>query len=226
MYLRNKLIAVAVMMSAFGGIVALLADPAQAATAPCGASCVSLSSELYTPLFVTDVLAEGATVGQPIVLSLRSGTNPGEDFHITSQDPVSDFYAAGLVSAAVNSHYGNGGASSTDLLATEYEYSPYGVVSGLCIGVPTAPSNGTSVTLQPCGVSGKTVWIQDTPAAVTVHGRSYVPLINGADTDFTSPYALTALLPGKTPLVTWNLKTLRKTALPNQLWESTAGVLP
>ena len=48
--------------------------------------------------------------------------------------------------------------------AFEIEYSPYGVNSGLCVGVgehrrPTARRS----SLQPCGASAKTVWVVDSP---------------------------------------------------------------
>ena len=56
------------------------------------------------------------------------------------------------------------------------------------MGVATTAVAGTKVSLQPCGVSAKSVWIVD--AADTVrHG--YVPLINGSDTNFSHPYVLT-----------------------------------
>jgi hypothetical protein len=41
---------------------------------------------------------------------------------------VSDFFAAGLVSAAVNQHYG----SET---AVQIEYAPFGEPTGLCSGL-------------------------------------------------------------------------------------------
>ena len=46
--------------------------------------------------------------------------------------------------------------------AFENEYAPFGVDSGLCMGVATTAVNGEGVTLQPCGVSANTVWILDT----------------------------------------------------------------
>ena len=43
----------------------------------------------------------------------------------------------------------------------ELEYSPFGVDSGLCVGVAATAAAKEGVTLQPCGVSAKTVWIGD-----------------------------------------------------------------
>ena len=50
-----------------------------------------------------------------------------------------------------------------------------------------APRQDTPVALEPCGVSGKTVWMVDSRRHVA-HG--YVPLINGSDTNFSHPYVL------------------------------------
>ena len=45
--------------------------------------------------------------------------------------------------------------------AWEVEYAPYGVASGLCAGVGSTAAQGGKVSLQPCGVTSKTVWIAD-----------------------------------------------------------------
>jgi hypothetical protein len=76
-----------------------------------------------------------------------------------------------------------------DLYAWEIEYAPYGVDSGLCMGVASTAFSGEGVTLQPCGVSSKTVWITDTVNAAG-WGDSYVPVINGSDTNFSQPFVL------------------------------------
>jgi hypothetical protein len=92
----------------------------------------------------------------------------------------------------VDLHYGGGATLGTgtfpDDAAFEIQYSPYGVDSGLCAGVATTAISGEGVTLQPCGVSAKTVWIVDSIDTVA-HG--YVPLINGSDTNFSQPFVLT-----------------------------------
>ena len=63
-------------------------------------------------------------------------------------------------------HYGGGstspgGVKSADDPAFEIEYAPYGVQSGLCVGVAATAAQGGKVSLQPCGVTSKTVWIAD-----------------------------------------------------------------
>ena len=64
--------------------------------------------------------------------------------------------------------------------------------SGLCMGLATTAISGEGVTLQPCGVSSKTVWVVDYLDSIqtTILG-GYVPLINGSNTNFSQPFVLT-----------------------------------
>ena len=126
------------------------------------------------------VIGSEQDIGQPVDLqSVSSG--PNENWVVSFEGPVSNFYNSGLVSTTIDDHYRNNEAY-------EYEYAPYGVLSGLCLGVSGTAQNGTSVTLQPCGVSSRTVWVSD---AAEQYGQQ-VPLINGTDTNFTQPFVLTA----------------------------------
>jgi serine/threonine protein kinase len=65
------------------------------------------------------------------------------------------------------------------------------VASGLCMGVGSTAVQGGVVTLQPCGVSARTVWIADTFGSPSTMSTGYVPLINGSDTNFSQPFVLT-----------------------------------
>ena len=61
-----------------------------------------------------------------------------------------------------------------------------------CASVVAATATAKEgVTLQPCGVSAKTVWIVDTNDSTATLRRGYVPLINGSDTNFSHPFVLT-----------------------------------
>jgi hypothetical protein len=97
--------------------------------------------------------------------------------------PVSQFYADGLVSAAVKSHYGT-------LDAAQIEFAPFGKATGLCTGVPQTPFANEGLSLQPCSVPGNTVWIIDPAAAPKSLAGSFA-LINGSTTDFSHPFAMT-----------------------------------
>ena len=123
--------------------------------------CVNLFSYQFgthaSPNYTVDVLRQGEKVGQPIILFRTANYDPALDWTFSIQGTVADFFAAGLVSAAVALHYGciSAGASAnfpncpfniagfnipvtgndSDLLAVENQYSPFGVESGLCMGV-------------------------------------------------------------------------------------------
>jgi hypothetical protein len=194
MSIKSKVFAATAALTLVGGVGAVGALSASAATPSCGHSCVDIFSRDFgthsTPSFVVDVLRQGEKVGQPIILFRTSNSDPAEDFSPSFQGLTSDFFAAGLVSAAVELHYGSGAKGFPDDPAFEIEYAPYGVDSGLCMGLASTAVYEGKVTLAPCGVSAKTVWIldiNDSPATIT---KGYVPLINGSDTNFSHPYVL------------------------------------
>ena len=242
MSIKSKVFAAAATLTLVGGVSAVGAMSASAATPSCGPTCVDIFSFEFghhaSPNFVVDTWRQSAKVGQPIILFRTSDTDPAEDFTVSFQGATSDFFAAGLVSAAVDLHYGAGAVGFPDDPAFEIEYAPYGVDSGLCMGVGSTAVQGTKVALEPCGVSSKTVWITDTGDSTTVTG-GYVPLINGSDTNFSHPFVLTYPAngyPTDTPrpqLTTTNLTGFSGSFLvpelgtvnDNQLWGADFGVL-
>ena len=199
MSIKSKVLAAAATVTMVGGVglvSTLTAGTASAATPSCGNSCINLFSRQFgthaEPNYVVDVLRQGEKVGQPIILFRTANFDPAEDWTLAFQGTVADFFAAGLVSAAVDLHYGGGAAGFPNDPAFENEYAPFGVDSGLCLGVAATAFNDEGVTLQPCGVSSKTVWIldvADSPTTTLVGG--YVPLVNGSDTNFSHPFVLT-----------------------------------
>jgi hypothetical protein len=246
MSIKSKVFAAAATLTLVGGVTAVGAMSANAATPSCGDACVNIFSFEFghhsSPNFVVDVWRQSAKVGQPIILFRTSDTDPAEDFNASFQGLTSDFFAAGLVSAAVDLHYGSNLPNANDGFpddpAFEIEYTPYGVGSGLCVGVAATAVQGSKVSLQPCGVSSKTVWITDTGDSTTV-ADGYVPLVNGSDTNFSHPFVLTYPengYPTDTPrpqLTTTNLTGFTGNFLipelgtvnDNQLWGADFGVL-
>jgi len=207
MSVKSKVFAAAATITLIGGVSAVGALHANAATPSAGPSAIDIFSRDFgthaTPMFSLDTFKQGEKVGQPQILFRTSNSDPALDYTVSYQGLVSDFFAAGLVSAAVDLHYGGGGtitpAGGTtanpipavmfpDDAAFEVQYDPYGVDSGLCAGVAATAVAGEGVTLQPCGVSSKTLWIVD--SSDTIRG-GYVPLINGSDTNFSQPLSLT-----------------------------------
>ena len=208
MSFKSKMLTGAATMALVGGVAVAGGLSATAATPSAGRNAIDVFSRTFgthrTPAFVLDVLRQGAKVGQPIILFRTSNTDPAEDFVPSVQGTTADFYAAGLVSASVALHYGciagsnfpncAGGTKAfpnTDDPAWEVEYAPFGVDSGLCVGVAATATAKEGVTLQPCGVSAKTVWIFDSNDSPATLRNLYVPLINGSDTNFSHPFVLT-----------------------------------
>src|SRR5215813_6524742 len=184
MSIKSKLLAAVATLTMVGGLGTAGALSASAATPSCGRHCIDIFSREFGthrhPNYVLDVWRQSAKPGQPIILYRTTNTDQAEDFTVAHQGTVSDFFAAGLVSAALNLHYGSD-------QAYEFEYSPNGVGSNLCIGVASTAANKTPVVLVPCGDSAKSVWVVDSADEI---GRGYVPLINGPDTNFSHPYVL------------------------------------
>ncbi|HUC57061.1 MAG TPA: hypothetical protein VMA95_06645 [Streptosporangiaceae bacterium] len=174
-----------------GGVMALAAAlcttfaavPASAATAQCGSLCTSfypLSTGTSDVLAVSHPSGTSASTGEAVTISAASTTNQGEDWVLEIQGTVSDFYEAGLMSSAMNMHFG-----SDDVY--EIDYAPDATWTGECLGVSSSNGSG-SVTLQPCGETAATLWVADT---ADQNGRA-VPLINGNNNNFSAPYGLTA----------------------------------
>jgi hypothetical protein len=222
---KSKVLAGAAALTLLGGVGTLAAGSASAATPSCGHNCLDLFIKEYgtshTPAFVLDDNAQSEKVGSKIILYRASNSDPAEDWTVTNEGTVDDFYAAGLVTASLDLHYGS-------LEAYEIEYSPYGVDSGLCAGVGSTAVDGTGVTLQSCGNTSGTVWVVDT----NTHSGSYFPLINGSDTNFSNPYVLNYpgdAYPTDSPrpqLTTWTLSEYsNNTVYDNQLFGADFGVL-
>jgi hypothetical protein len=185
MSIKSKLLAGAATLALIGGVGTVGAMSASAATPSCGRGldCIDLFSRAFgthqTPNYVLDVLRQGAKVGQPIILFRTSNTDPAEDFAPSIQGTTADFYAAGLVSSAVALHYGCIAGGNF----------PNCGING--VDDPACATAKEGVTLQPCGVSAKTVWIEDDNDSPATARTGYVPLINGSDTNFSHPFVLT-----------------------------------
>src|ERR1700723_4718081 len=251
MSIKTKVLAAAATVTMVGGVglaSTLTAGTASAATPSCGNSCSAIFSHQVgthaEPNYVVDVLRQGEKGGQPIILFRTANFDPAEDWTAAFQGTVADFFAAGLVSAAVDLHYGGGAAGFPNGPAVENEYAPFGVDSGLCLGVAATAFNDEGVTLQPCGVSSKTVWIADVFDSPDTLFNRYIPVINGSDTNFSRPFVLTYpndSFPTDKPrpqIVVTNLSGESNTSPPffipgpelgtvnvNQLWGADTGIL-
>jgi hypothetical protein len=228
--IKRKVIAGVATLTIVCGVTAAATGAASAASPQCGGNCISVfSAELgsYDQLnFVEAVLGDGgARIGQPVGLKRANKLDPTQD--IMPEAPkadakVSDFFAAGLVSAEANRHYGH-------LLAVQQRYAPFGIGTDLCVGLANVKQN-EGLTLQPCTVPGTTVWIVQTDLAIP---PGYFPILNAATTDFRRPFAMhlprNEVASGKPlQMQARRLQFLGDddTLRPRQLWGAWDGELP
>ena len=190
MSIKRKVLVAAAALTVAAGLSTVGTRSASAATPQCGPGCIQIFSAKFgtyaDPNFVETVFQGVARVGQPTILARPSSSNPAGDLIATAPGGglVSDFFAAGLVSAAVNQHYGN-------LNAAQIEYAPFGKPTGLCAGLATTAYQNEGLTLQPCSTpGGTTVWIIDTADSPATAPARF-PIVSGSTTDFTHPFAMT-----------------------------------
>ena len=187
---RRKVMAAVATLTIVCGVSAAATGVASAASPQCGDACISVfSSELgsYDQLnYVEAVLGDGgARIGQPVGLKPANKFDPTQDIMPDAPMPgpgvatVSDFYAAGMVSAEANRHYGH-------LLAVQQEYAPLRMGTDLCVGLASVKQN-EGLTLQPCSVPGTTVWVVQMDLGTP---SGYFPIVNAATTDFRRPFSM------------------------------------
>jgi len=227
MSMKRKMLAVAAVLTLAGGLSTVGTVAASAATPQCGMACLEVYSMKYaTPPvnptnlgFVETVFQGIAAVGVPTGVTAASGSNPAQDLMVPLAGKVSDFYNMGMVSAAVNEHYG-------PEMAILLEYAPSGQKSGLCVGVATTAYQDEGLSLQLCSTPVTTVWIldrNDSPATA----RPYFPIINGSETDFTRPFVMT--ITGNpanqafTPIILRHLSGGANNVPAKQLWNAHFG---
>lgn len=189
MSITRKVLVAAATLTVAGGLSTVGTLPATAATPQCAPHCIQIFNRMFgtptNPNFVETVFQGIGTAGQPTILARATNSNPAGDLIAMAPGAglVSDFFAAGMVSAAVNQHYGTERAA-------QIQYAPLGKPSGLCAALATAAYQNEGLTLQPCNTPGTTVWIIDT-ADSPATAPTYFPLVSGSTTDFTHPFAMT-----------------------------------
>ena len=244
MSIKSKVLAAAATLTLVGGVGvagALTAGPAAAGTPSCGPSCINLFNKDFPPAGFTggaaspvDVFRQGERTGQPVILFRSSNSDPAMDWSASFQGTVNQLVTLGLMSPLTGLHYG-------DDFAFENAYTPFGVFSGLCLGVAATAFQNEGVTLQPCGASSRTIWIVDDNESF-LHNFPGVPLINGSNTNFSHPFVLTYppnANPTDIPRVQLRVTNLTGSTQPgghhfpvistvnsSQLWIATFGELP
>jgi hypothetical protein len=230
MSIKSKVLAAAAAtMAVAGGACTVGTLSASAATPQCSAvstTCVEVFSMKYaTPAslgFVETVFLGIPLRGVPTIVHEASGSNPAEDLIVPLAGTVSQLYGQGMVSAAVSEHYG-------PERAVQIEYAPHGKPTGLCSAVASTAYQDEALSLQPCSTPGTTVWIIDT-ADSPATAPAYFPIVNGSNTDFVHPFAMTILgNPAHqlfTPIIMQHLNGNPASVPASQLWGAHFGVTP
>lgn len=168
-----------------GGGAAVAAAGASAVTANCP-TCITFSSAAFGAGYVFN--ANNAT---NVRLRNLSNTYTNEDFVVDgAYHTVSWFVAHGYIS---KTSYAAENYPNFD--AFQLEGAPNGVPNDKCVGLAAPAINGEGVTKQPCGVNAQTLWIFDRASGEggnCLNTLTYCPLVNGSDSNFSNPEALTA----------------------------------
>jgi hypothetical protein len=201
---RSRIFAgLAVLTLAAGGITAA-ATAGNASTSDCTA-CLNLASQQF-PGDVAAVSGGTVKVGQKVILSAAGLSS--EDFTTSGEGTVQELYNVGIIGPAV-------GLTWPDNSVYEYEYSPGGINSGLCLGTAATAGGGVAVDLEACGVNAQTLWI---PLTIDEIG-GFEPLINGTDTNVNTPFVLTAGSTAGARLTTHKLDLIAGTFNPAEMWQ-------
>src|SRR6202043_2573062 len=98
---KRKVAAAAATLTLVGGVGmagALSAGSASAATPSGGGNCIDLFSKQFGthahPNYVVDVYRQGEKAGQPIILFRTANFDPAEDWSVSFQGTVIDFFEA------------------------------------------------------------------------------------------------------------------------------------
>jgi len=185
MSLRSKafIAAAALTMAVAAGSVLATPGTAHSATKACGNGCVNIYQTAFGRGFQLDAFQQRTATGTPIILFASSSTDPGQDFAVVDLGTVLDAYEAGLVTPQLTEYY-------SKQEAYEIDFAPNGIDIGECVGASATPADGTTVSLQPCGVSSQTIWVSSYIGGSPSNGNA-TPLINGANLDFWQPKVLT-----------------------------------
>jgi len=134
----------------------------------------------------------GGRAGRDINVHLARNSRPNENFVPSAIGQVSQFCGADVHDFFAANSYAC--RNYPDFWVFEAQWSPFGNESGLCAGVAAAGRSNEDVTLQPCGVSARTVWIGDRSNGRGGDCRypgNYCPWVNGSDASSSQPLALT-----------------------------------
>ena len=113
MSIKRKVLAVAAMLTVAAGLITVGTLSASAATPQCGPNCIQIFSAKFgtyaNPNFVETVFRgwQGSASRRSWPAPAAPTRRGSHRYGSSQRGLVFDFFAAGMVSAAVNQHYGN-----------------------------------------------------------------------------------------------------------------------
>jgi len=179
------------------------------ATFVCGFRCFDLSNLQLDGTGVGALLqnAHGGVAGTSINMRGEGDAKTNEDFEAGSG--IIPFVTVVGTVATAGTACGNGLFPPTSIFCIhpgfafdfvfESDFAPDSNQTGLCVGLPTADVS-TRLALEPCGSSTTTLWVADAFNGRFAKGVFYTPWLNGGDTNFSHPLALTVNPSSKHPL--------------------------
>jgi hypothetical protein len=177
---RRRIFAGLAACALTGGAITAAMPDASAATTACGSSCFTFAADEYGDTYVSAIPAQDAEQGSVVTLA-RSGNYSSEDFSSLAVGTTTQLYRDALIPAVLAVTW-----PGDEMY--EYEFTPDGQASNLCIGTATTAANGTGLTLQPCGLNDLTLWLPLPKEAV----NGWEPIVAGSDSRSISPYVMTA----------------------------------
>jgi hypothetical protein len=174
--------ALAALTLAGASLAAVSSTPAAAqshrpaASSACGSVCTTISAQEDGSGWAMEVA--GPTEAGTGVYMAAAANNTADDFILSYQGTVKEFYDDGIVNSTVGTTWPNDGVY-------EYQYAPGGVSSSLCVG---ETSLGAALTLQVCGVNAVTCWVSMSNDDI----GGYEPLMTATDTVVNTPYVMAA----------------------------------
>jgi hypothetical protein len=225
MSLKRRLLTCSAGVALAAGFFTAVPLTATAATQACGENCISVFNRglgtYERPNIVETILGGKAEVGTSVVLAPVGQNDPAQDT-IPDLRMLDSFYGEGLISKKVYRRW-------RGFPAVQIQYAPLGVGTGMCVGLDSAPRQGQGLTLQPCGVSARTVWILDIKG---VPQERFFAIINSATKKIRRPFAMDYAGPapeGETPepIRVRRLEFKGKDRLlpDRQVWGAAQGVL-
>jgi hypothetical protein len=170
----------AALMLAGASLAAVSSTPAAAqsarpaASTECGSKCMTISSAAFGTGWA--MVSSGAQVGADLYL-LGASNSQNEDFTLIYAGTVEMFYEYGTFNSVV-------GTTWPDDDVYEYEYSPDGTPTGLCVGETAIDA---PLTLQYCSDdNADTYWI----ALANDKMNGAEPLVTAIDNQVNAPYVM------------------------------------